>query len=298
MGVQTDAKTPPTESQATSEFHILDDGRGIDIKRWRIRNVQDVIASTAVEEQMSEQLGIKLPGMLFDKNLIQLKFNVPDAVGEAEATSSAELELQFNTVDALGMVGGLDPSIKVKAAERWDSKKERTDVEISTIKGASDWTFSTKYTGTLCSNGRKITGEPDGSVISSTGEMVPINYDALRDTSIPILFSAQTILFEDELDDNGTASYKVRIRVMPGFFFILARFFLRVDGVLIRTYDTRYYHEFGKPVIVRESVTREANLRSSMKDVHPSVLRDPDLASQKIPVCATKLENICLSSMQ
>ena len=32
-------------------------------------------------------------------------------------------------------------------------------------------------------------------------------------------------------------------RVMPTSFFLLLRFFLRVDGVLIRINDTRLYHE-------------------------------------------------------
>lgn len=32
-------------------------------------------------------------------------------------------------------------------------------------------------------------------------------------------------------------------RVMPTSFFLLMRFFLRVDGVLIRINDTRLYHE-------------------------------------------------------
>lgn len=32
-------------------------------------------------------------------------------------------------------------------------------------------------------------------------------------------------------------------RVMPSSFFLLLRFFLRIDGVLIRMNDTRLYHE-------------------------------------------------------
>lgn len=32
-------------------------------------------------------------------------------------------------------------------------------------------------------------------------------------------------------------------RVMPSSFFVLLRFFLRVDGVLIRMNDTRLHHE-------------------------------------------------------
>ena len=36
-------------------------------------------------------------------------------------------------------------------------------------------------------------------------------------------------LYDDELDDNGAVSLGVKIRVMPSCFFILVRYYLRVD---------------------------------------------------------------------
>lgn len=47
---------------------------------------------------------------------------------------------------------------------------------------------------------------------------------------------------------------------MPTSFFLLARFTLRVDNVLFRTYDTRIYHSFSSspPLVVRESMGWEA----------------------------------------
>lgn len=49
-------------------------------------------------------------------------------------------------------------------------------------------------------------------------------------------------------------------RVMPTSFFVLARFWLRVDGVLFRIFDTRLYHSFSSspPLIVRETSGWEA----------------------------------------
>lgn len=38
-------------------------------------------------------------------------------------------------------------------------------------------------------------------------------------------------------------------RVMPTSFFLLLRFFLRVDGVMIRINDTRLYHEVSQEQI-------------------------------------------------
>lgn len=45
---------------------------------------------------------------------------------------------------------------------------------------------------------------------------------------------------------------------MPSSFFILLRYFLRIDSVMLRMNDTRYYHEFGSDFILREYTSREA----------------------------------------
>lgn len=47
---------------------------------------------------------------------------------------------------------------------------------------------------------------------------------------------------------------------MPTCIFILARFILRVDNVLFRSYDTRIYHSFAShpPLIIRETSGWEA----------------------------------------
>lgn len=47
---------------------------------------------------------------------------------------------------------------------------------------------------------------------------------------------------------------------MPGSFFILLRYFLRIDNVMLRVNDTRMYHEFGNDYILREYTSREAKV--------------------------------------
>lgn len=49
---------------------------------------------------------------------------------------------------------------------------------------------------------------------------------------------------------NASNYYCFWQRAMPSSFFVLLRFFLRVDGVLIRMNDTRLYHEVRKPKYV------------------------------------------------
>lgn len=116
---------------------------------------------------------------------------------------------------------------------------------------------------------------------------INIDMEKLK-TREQILFYADVTLFEDELHDNGTAVLSAKIviiffqqwcifiypklvifniiinlfqRVMPTGLFVLMRFFLRVDGVLVRINDTRVYHEFGTSFMIREYTGREGDLK-------------------------------------
>ena len=97
---------------------------------------------------------------------------------------------------------------------------------------------------------------------------------------IPIVCFSQITLFEDELSDFGDCKCSVKLvslfvcvfvcrhlphhvgmvneqRVMPDFFFVLYRYFLRVDGVIARVVDARYFHDFSMPYMLCETCERE-----------------------------------------
>jgi type 2A phosphatase activator TIP41 len=57
----------------------------------------------------------------------------------------------------------------------------------------------------------------------------------------PILFFADVPLYESELDDNGCSQLGVKVRVMPRCWLVLLRFWLRVDGCLVRLRETRLF---------------------------------------------------------
>ncbi|XP_010565681.1 TIP41-like protein isoform X2 [Haliaeetus albicilla] len=80
-------------------------------------------------------------------------------------------------------------------------------------------------------------------------------------------------------------------RVMPSSFFVLLRFFLRVDGVLIRMNDTRLHHEADKAYMLREYTSRESKI-SSLKHVPPSLFTEPNEISQYLPVKETICEKL------
>lgn len=50
----------------------------------------------------------------------------------------------------------------------------------------------------------------------------------------------------------------LKVRVMPSCWFVLLRYWLRVDGVTIRLRDTRCFHAFGTSVVIREHSYKEA----------------------------------------
>ncbi|GAC96935.1 type 2A phosphatase activator TIP41 [Pseudozyma hubeiensis SY62] len=85
----------------------------------------------------------------------------------------------------------------------------------------------------------------------------------------PILFYDDIVLYEDELADNGSSIVNVKVRVMPSGFLVLQRFFLRVDDVVFRVFDTRLYCEF-PPAGVGRSIggvtggRREGGVETSM----------------------------------
>lgn len=265
---------PEPMAQATAQ-PVQHHPDGIDIGGWSVRAHRGPIASTPREAEIASELGIKLPGMLFDASALRMTH------------LSSGTELCFQTIDALRGVGPVDPAIRVKAAKVWDARKAPRDVEISVLQGASDWTFTTKYGGAVTTRDAS-----DAEAGFSVADAVKIDYDALRQTDVPILFFDEIILFEDELDDNGIASYRVRIRVMPEQFFVLARFFLRVDDVIIRVYDTRYYHKFGSDRLVCERSTREAPFETLKDTVPCEVLRNPDQLAAAMPLVSSVTENL------
>ena len=113
--------------------------------------------------------------------------------------------------------------------------------DLGVQKEDYDWTFTTPYAGHL------HRGDGDGKEA--------ISQDCWRDTQVgidrellmrrdPILFYDEFDLYESELDDHGMCKLVLKLRVMPSCWYALMRYWLRVDGVLVRCYDTRLFCAF------------------------------------------------------
>ncbi len=154
------------------------------------------------------------------------------------------------------------PPVQVACAAAWTSAHERR-LKEGAIRGwdasfvamgegtdTVDWTYTTPYGGSVRSVGcaelcwRAVDERIDRSLLLA------------RD---PILFYDELTLYESELDDNGSTSLTVKVRdnraaatsprpqarrcaqvrVMPSCWFVLMRYWLRVDGVLVRCVAAR-----------------------------------------------------------
>ncbi|KAJ8676503.1 hypothetical protein QAD02_012290 [Eretmocerus hayati] len=196
-----------------------------------------------------------LPDMVFPNNVLHLKHK-----------NGALIE--FRALDALKRVSNGRINIQLACAEAWrESRSDNQEYLKETIK-PFDWTFTTDYMGTY-----------SGFEIEDTEEQ--INLEKLKQKE-KILFYADLTLFEDELHDNGIASLSVKMRAMPGTLYILLRYFLRLDGVMLRINDTRIYHEFGKGYLLREYTSKEAKV-ADIK-VHPSLFIQPNEIANHLPL--------------
>jgi type 2A phosphatase activator TIP41 len=240
------------------------------------------------------------PEMLFDSAL--------------ELTHESGVTLRFHAEDALREWVALDlPAVKVAAAETWtrahverfgDGDAGENDGSTatatattqpsttaaapassswnSTEKSASyDWTFTTPYGGSVVADA----GVDPAPSWTTTERRIDRGMLTERD---PIQMYDELTLYESELDDNGVAHLGLKVRVMPKCWYVLLRFWLRVDGVLIRLRETRFFcdttarDQSGAVIIVRETQHREETwdaLRARGAPCEPRQFPDPDHAA-------------------
>lgn len=129
--------------------------------------------------------------------------------------------------------------------------------------------------------------------VEETEDRIDVNKLKVREE---ILFYDDVTLYEDELADHGTAQYSVKVRVMPSSLFILARYYLRIDGVLARINDTRIYHDLSERHILREYSNREAKLSSVNLPV--STVINPSELMNHLPLIHSKYEKLIIPKLK
>ena len=236
----------------------LEDIPSISIDDWTITSCKKpILNSVELEKWESEYLpGLgTLPEMIFGNNFIKIE-NVKH-----------NWQIEFNALDALKLVSLEDTGIRVSYSKDWIESKKRVNQNKNTTKKNNDvdvdeveidkflkivkhydWTYTTEYKGTIYDDEK--TNEAVRYVFRRD-DSVELPIDKLSRPD-PILYFDDMILYEDELADNGISLLTCKIRVMNERLLLLMRFFLNVDDVILRVYDTRIYVEFDTNEIIRE----------------------------------------------
>jgi len=235
-----------------------DDVEGIEFCDWRITCRTKPILNSEELEALAKSLNMKiLPEMVFGNNFLRLEHK-------------SGFSYEFNAFQALQCVDNNSELPTVAFAKEWTSSKQATlesgDVKVDVVK--YDWSFTTDYKGKsshkehiINNNNNDDTKAEHTDNEDPTRTTEKIDLEMLKRPD-PIFFYKEIQLFEDELSDNGISSLSIKARVMPSCFFVLLRFWLRIDGVLFRIIDTRVFHEFKKNYLLRERQVKEGTFQS------------------------------------
>ena len=232
--------------------------REMSINSWKIQTVKGRIFDSRELLAASAKLpkSIPFPDMFFGYNSLTVQHN-------------NGFKCSFSALGALSHVG-IESDLKVSMSSDWINSRYYLFINIRTseadhlkIVKPYDWTFTTRYSGDF-----------EWDDLEDMVSVQDMNMDLLKRHD-PILFYESQSLYEDELGDNGCSELSVRIRVMPEFFLILQRFFLRIDNVLFRIFDTRILHEWKNNYVMKEISHLEMPYDDALK-----ILRQERLCNQ------------------
>ncbi|XAR72947.1 hypothetical protein NMG60_11019762 [Bertholletia excelsa] len=274
------------ELKAAGAQPLPDGRRGLLIHGWEIESQRRPILNSIQLQQWEHQLQTShLPEMVFGDSSLVLKH------------VNSGTKIHFNAFDALrGWKQEALPPVEVPAAVKWKFRSKPFQEVILDY----DYTFTTPYSGSETSeineeHGVSTEGTNFGLRWEHCEEQIDMVALALKE---PILFYDEIILYEDELADNGISLLTVKVRVMPTSWFLLLRFWLRVDGVLMRLRDNRMHCIFSKgatPKILRESCWREATFQALSVKGYPSdsvAYSDPSSICQRLPIIMHKTQKL------
>ncbi|GAM23794.1 hypothetical protein SAMD00019534_069690 [Acytostelium subglobosum LB1] len=259
---------------------------GVEVNGWLVTTSKKPILNSTDKESWERDLKMNgVPEMIFGNNYVSV------------AKKDGSIAITFNAHDALSLCAKTaDQTIKVAAASKWQAVNKMHTNGGATVEKSFEWTFTTPYTGTLLKDGHVYfhQAERPPTIFEPTTEQIDIEKLKRLD---PILFYDDVSIYEDELADNGISMLNVKVRAMTTGIFVLQRFFLRVDDVLIRCIDTRLYHEFEHSgYCLLETTVKEASydhLRP-LFDKDPTSITNVNLIVQQLPTKSTRHEKIIL----
>jgi len=223
-----------------------------------------------------ETLGLPaLPDMTFSNNSLTIRHK------------DSGLVIKFNAFEALAGVDKRRDPLQVADASDW--QRSRSDFPFSRLcKKPFDWTFTTRFKGLI--NIEKDDGSIGDVNVEPTQERIDMELLQRREE---ILFYDEIELFEDELGDCGVSKLSVKVRVMKSALYVLQRYFLRVDKVLIRINDTRLFYKSGTNYLLREFTNRECDI-NILGPIPNATLVDPNKLATIVPLKEQLTEKIII----
>lgn len=246
-------------------------------KQWKVTTRKQPILKAEPIEELSTAIGIPIPEMIFGDNFVAIE-HIPSG-----------WKLDFNAKDALDRVSKTEEGmLQVAVADAWKKDREHND-DIKQVVKPFDWSYSTDYKGTTHA------GESKGEWQATDSSKHAIRVDLLSRPD-PILFFDTVDLYEDELADNGIGLLSIKIRVMPERLLLLSRFFLRLDGVIVRIRDTRVYIEHASKNVTRQYTAKEEKYEvlqeklRGMRENGPEAFRDPNKLAPLLQTVEDRIE--------
>ena len=233
------------------------------------------------------------------------EFDKKAAIAEGGAGAPAKEDTEEKLLNQVDL---LPARIEVKDSNIWKKKDMSKVKDFKQIEVISDWTYSTPYKGTvlrLSTASKRVFLETSlqfPCIVASAGvalPKVPISIQELPSTTElplhrlgrdnPILHWGEVYLYEDDLGDQGYCCCSIRYRVMGDCFYVLHRYYLRVDQVLVRIFDTRIFHSFDEGHILREFQYKESTY-DELKAIGFNLSSDWSLSKAQADEVFPKLE--------
>ncbi|CAK4079655.1 unnamed protein product [Aphanomyces euteiches] len=227
-------------------------------KDWMIVAHKSHITPLQALEDLGNSVGLTPPEMVFGKNQL-LVMHKPSGFC-----------LSFIAAEALACchfkAGDDKEQLQVSMAR--DQPSTKGD-DVKKLAISYDWTYTSDYKGTLARvNGDGVANVEKNTVhVEATQER--IDYEKLK-VREEILWMDEVNLYEDELHDHGVSVFSIRMRVMPSGFYVLARYWMRLDNVVVRLNETRIHHLFGQDHFLREFTAKETTFEQLFAQGQPT----------------------------
>jgi type 2A phosphatase activator TIP41 len=281
--------------QAPEQQHAATCSDSFSVGGWTVVISKGPIMCSAELQQAESSLTLKMPEMVFGKNVLQLH------------NADANVSLRFDALHALSCVA-LEPWLQVAGADQWAGGSALEVKEAGKLGSEPaptyDWTYSSAFPGALRPSGHDWSKLPfavsteqlerGGCLAGSRLTEQTMNIALLQPRDdCPILFNDEVLLYQDELHDNGDSIFSIKIRCTPKYIYVLSRNFLRVDGVLFNSLENRILIEFGARHICHSFTHKRDTFSAVVKrfgseEAAAEGMRNLDLLTSQLPVQRTQ----------